>query len=96
MEGVGMEQAGGETVGWFDGLPWQMWVGVFIGWAVLVTVILLINRMPHDADLRVRGWEDRQKHTDGEDEWWAREYPTADDELPGMWERADFEGGKHG
>lgn len=82
MKGVGVEQVQVDEGGgwhWFTGLPWQMWVTLFIGWMVVVMLILAINRMPHDADLRVRDWEKRKKQTDSEDDWWAREYPLADE-----------------
>ena len=83
MEGVGMEQAGGETVGWFDGLPWQMWVGVVVAIVTIVALVYWAWFLDQPEEYVVRGWGERGKETVAEDEWWAREYPLADEV---MWE----------
>lgn len=80
-----------------------MWI-LLMGGAVIAAVLvvaLCLGRAAAMADRKaempkVRGWDQRPKDTVGEDDWWMREYPARDDELPGLWERADYEGGKHG
>lgn len=78
MEGVGMGQGSGEAVGWFDGLPLWAWVLITIGAFVVVALVAWTSRIPTE-DLKVRGWEERDKQTMSEDDWWMREYPLADE-----------------
>lgn len=74
------EQDMGEAgVNWFTGLPLGAWLMIA---AVLLAVGMVflafaLAAMSSDSDYRVRGWENRPKHTE-DDEWWAREYPLAE------------------
>lgn len=77
------EMAGGGSVEWFTGLPTGVWylIGVGIFCLGVWCLVMALGAMSAESDLRVRGWENRPKSTEGEGEWWAREYPQWDEEV---------------
>lgn len=52
------------------------------------------NPMDYVIAERFRAERHPERSVDGDDRWESDLYDLPDDELPDMWERADFEGGK--